>query len=44
MAGSFLLYPSQQNEDQDNNEYKAETAGRVIAPTRAIGPSWQCAD
>jgi hypothetical protein len=40
----LLLYPSHQNKDQDNNEYETEAAGWVVAPTRAIGPGWQCAD
>jgi hypothetical protein len=31
----------QNNEDHQN---RAEPAGRIIAPTRAIGPRWERAD
>ena len=34
----------QQYQHKHNNQQKSQTSCRIRTPTRAIGPSWQCAD
>jgi hypothetical protein len=35
---------SKQGENEDYDQQCPESAGRIVAPTRAVGPSRHCAD
>jgi hypothetical protein len=43
-AGFCGLYPADEEKNDHDHQQQAETAGRVVAPACAIGPSWQGAN